>query len=317
MGVGALGALMASAALQLPGRKAFDEGPDGTSALASPTAVLDDVDPLTGGPSAGLGPLSAAGARAFKPDGPGAVGPAWPGASAPPPLREPALAQSSDLQEFYFTRVAYSGGGGRGFRRRQSWSTDYPKSDRQFLTVLKRLTNLDAFDEEHPLLLTDPNLRRFPFLYAVEVGYMSMTQAEVTALRDFLLSGGFLVVDDFWGTYEWRNLEYEMQKVFPEFPIIDLPLEHEIFHTFYDIEEILQVPALGRGIGGAPTWERDGYDPAARGIFDDQGRLMVVINWNTDLGDAWEWAENPYYPLKFSTFAYQMGVNFIVYAMSH
>ena len=222
------------------------------------------------------------------------------------------------MHEFYFTRMAYSGGGG-GFRRRrrQSWATDYPKSDRQFLVVLDRLTGLDMFLEEHPRLITDEHLNRFPFLYAVEVGYMSMNPEEAAALRDFLLRGGFLVVDDFWGTYEWEVFEYEMQKVFPEHPIVDIPLEHEIFHNFYDIDEIIQVPNIGNGINGWSTHERDGYEPSVKGIFDDAGRLMVIVNWNTDLGDAWEWAENPYYPLKYSTYAYQMGVNFIIYAMSH
>lgn len=218
--------------------------------------------------------------------------------------------------EFYFTRGAYSGGG--GFRRwRQSWATDYPKSDRQFLIVAERLTGLDMFMEEHPRLLTDEHLNRFPFLYVLEVGGMSMTPEEATALREFLLRGGFLVVDDFWGTREWEIFEYEMQKVLPEYPIVDIPLEHEIFHTFYDIDEIIQVPNVNNGRRGWATHERDGYDPFVKGIFDDEGRLMVIINWNTDLGDAWEWAEDPYYPLKYSTYAIQMGVNFIIYAMSH
>ena len=222
------------------------------------------------------------------------------------------------MHEFYFTRAEYSGGGG-GFRRwrRQSWATDYPKSDRQFLIVAERLTGLDMFMEAHPRQLTDEHLNRFPFLYALEVGYMSMTPEEATALREYLLRGGFLVVDDFWGTYEWEIFEYEMQKVFPEYPIVDVPLEHEIFHTFYDIDEIIQVPNVGNGRRGWATHERDGYEPFVKGIFDDEGRLMVIINWNTDLGDAWEWAEDPYYPLKYSTYAIQMGVNFIIYAMSH
>ncbi len=103
----------------------------------------------------------------------------------------------------------------------------------------------------------------------------------------------------------------------PEYPIVELDLEHPLFSSFYDIEEILQVPGVGRGRRGGPTWERDGYEPHVRGIFDEEGRLMVVINWNTDLGDAWEWAEDPYYPLRYSTYAYEMGVNMIVYAMSH
>ena len=214
---------------------------------------------------------------------------------------------------FYFSRAAYSGGGWRG----GSWQTDYPKADRQFLVVLRRLTNLDAYERENAVRLTDPDLRRFPFLYAVEVGHMSLTDEEVKGLRDYLLAGGFMVADDFWGSYEWRNFEEQMTRVLPEYPIVEIPRDHEVFSSFYDIGEIVQVPNVQQGIYGGRTHERDGYVPHVRGIFDDGGRLLVAINWNTDLGDAWEWAEQPRYPLKFSTFAYQMGVNYIVYAMSH
>lgn len=215
---------------------------------------------------------------------------------------------------FYFTRAAYGSAGEYRFSR---WRTDYPKADRQFLFVLQRLVDVDAYARENPVRLDDPNLRRFPFLYMLEVGYMRLSDAEVRGLRDYLLAGGFLMVDDFWGTYQWRSFEEQMQRVLPEFPIVDLPLSHPIFSSFYDVTEILQVPNVGNAIAGGATHERDGYVPVVRGIFDDRNRLMVAINWNTDIGDAWEHAENPGYPLKYSTFAYQMGANFIVYAMSH
>ena len=218
---------------------------------------------------------------------------------------------------FYFSRAAYGGGGRRRGWGGASWATDYPKADRQFLTVLRRLTNLDAYELENAVRLDDPNLRRFPFLYAVEVGNMALSDAEVKGLRDYVLAGGFLVADDFWGSYEWQAFESEMRRVFPEFPIVEVPRDHEIFSAFYDIEEIIQVPNVGQAAEGGPTHERDGYVAHCRGIFDEDGRLLVVINWNTDLGDAWEWAEQPHYSLKYSTYAYQIGVNFIVYAMSH
>jgi hypothetical protein len=99
--------------------------------------------------------------------------------------------------------------------------------------------------------------------------------------------------------------------------IVDMDITHPIFTTFYEIDEIIQVPNVGQGERGGPTSERDGFIPQVKGIYDVNGRLMVIINWNTDLGDAWEWADNPRYPLKYSTYAYEMGVNFIVYAMSH
>lgn len=213
--------------------------------------------------------------------------------------------------DFYFTRAAYSSYGWRG------WQVDYPKADRQFLIGLRRLTNLDSYEYENGIPLTDAELGRFPFLYAVEVGYMAMSEAEVLALRRYLEAGGFLVVDDFWGTEEWLNFAHEMGRVLPGRPIEDVPPDHQVFRSFYEVDEIVQVPNVGQGIRGGPTWERDGYVPTVKGIFDEERRLMVLANWNTDLGDAWEWAENPYYPLRYSTYAYEMGVNFIIYAMTH
>jgi hypothetical protein len=125
------------------------------------------------------------------------------------------------------------------------------------------------------------------------------------------------VVDDFWGTEEWTSFERQMRKVFPDRTIREIPYDHPLFHSYYDIEEVVQVPNMGQAIAGGPTHEADGYTPAVRGIFDDENRLMVAINWNTDLGDGWEWAELPNYPLKYSTYAVQIGVNTIVYALSH
>jgi len=218
--------------------------------------------------------------------------------------------------EFYFTRAIYSGYG-RGRRWGSRWATDYPKADLQFISILQRVTRLGVYDRENAIRLDDPNLRRFPFLYALEVGSMAMTEEEVAGLRAYLDAGGFLLVDDFWGTWEWQNFEMEIRRVLPEYPIVDVPVDHPVFSTVYEINEVLQVPAVNNAVYGGRTWEQDGYVPETRAIFDDDGRMMVMINWNTDLGDAWEWADNPYYPLKFSTYAFQMGVNYIVYAMTH
>lgn len=254
---------------------------------------------------------------------PAPLGPVRESAGAPPAGDESAH-RSEDQEvtvgprrdhEFTFTRGAYSGGFGR---RRGAWATDFPKAEQQFTYLVQRtLGLLDVDEEANPVLLDDPTLRRFPWLYMLEVGYMRLSDSEAEGLRSYLEAGGFLVVDDFWGTREWANFEYEMQRVFPSRPIVDLPIEHEIFRSFYNIEEILQVPAYRRGWGYEQTWERDGYTPAVRAILDDNGRVMVVINWNTDLGDAWEWAEQPDYPFEYSSFAYKLGVNYIVYAMTH
>jgi hypothetical protein len=231
--------------------------------------------------------------------------------------------------EFYFTRAIYNddmtGRFGRG-RGRRDWATDFPKADCQFVSVIKRLAGLDTYGDSWAIRLDDPKIRRYPFLYALEVGRnggWSLNEDETDGLRDYLAAGGFLVIDDFWGTQQWAAFEREMTRILPNHPIVEIPLDHEIFRAFYTIEEIVQVPnvsngaAIAHGIPGAVTYQQDGYVPHALGIFADDGRLMVFINWNTDLGDAWEWAEQPDYPLEFSTFAFQMGVNMILYSMTH
>ena len=230
------------------------------------------------------------------------------------PRMDPA--EASGRWPFYWTRAVYSGYGRRGWGRRGSWATDYPKGDRQFLFVLKRLVRLDAHDWENAVSLADPLLRRFPVIYMVEPGYMDMTDSEVAGLRRYLDAGGFLIVDDFWGQREWDVFEYNIRRVYPDKAIVDITLEHKIYSAYYDIDEVKQVPALGNTRRGY-TSECRGCEPEVKGMYDDEGRLMVIINFNTDLGDAWEWAEDPRYPLEYSTYAYEMGANMIVYAMSH
>jgi hypothetical protein len=226
-------------------------------------------------------------------------------------LDEGETPREREHAEFHFTRAVYS-----SFRPR-NWTIDYPKADRQLMIGVKRLLNqLDVSEAEHPVALDDPDLNRFPWLYAVEVGHMSMSDSEVAGLRRYLKAGGFLMVDDFWGTEEWANFESEIRRVLPDCKIVDLPKDHPFWSAFYDIREVYQVPNIRNAMYGL-TSEKDGYVPFYRGIFDDKGRLVVLIDANTDLGDAWEWAERPEYPLKYSTFAYQMAVNAIVYGMSH
>ncbi len=235
--------------------------------------------------------------------------------------------------QFYLARAIYNGYRGGGFfggpsdrlgDRGPSWSIDYPNADRVMTRVAARLSNLDACGWEMPVSLADPDLRRYPFLYSLEWGYADLTPAEASGLRGYLEAGGFLMLDDFWGTGEWRNVQYQLGRVLPGRPIVDVPRDHPVFRSYYEIEEeIVQVPNVGngrdvaRGIPGARTWERDGYEAHLRGIFDDDGRLMVAINWNTDLGDALEWAESPMYPLSYSTFASRLFLNLIIYAMAY
>ena len=153
---------------------------------------------------------------------------------------------------------------------------------------------------------------------------MTLNDAEAARLREYLLRGGFWHCDDFWGKREWNNLETQLAKVFPDRKIERLPLSHEIFHSFFSIDKVIQIPNVSNGErwklsgGRTPTWERaDDKEPGIFGISDDNGRLMVVITYNSDLGDAWEWMDDPDYPAEMTGQAYRMGMNFIIYAMTH
>ncbi len=238
------------------------------------------------------------------------------GVTAAAAVATAARTANDPRHEFYFTRAAYTGVG-RGWRRSRAWATDFPKADQQFVYGVRRLSYVDAYQLDNPVRLDDPELRRYPFLYADEVGHMSLTDEEVRGLRSYLEAGGFFVVDDFWGPYEWENFEYNMRRVLPGRPIVDITLDHPLYSSFYQIDEVVQVPNVWNGRRGGPTAECYGCTPAVRGILDDDGRLMVLIHFNTDLGDAWEWADDPLYPIRYSTYAYQVGVNMIIYAMSH
>jgi hypothetical protein len=218
--------------------------------------------------------------------------------------------------EFFFTRLVYgSGFRGRGFGG--SWATDYPEADVKFMWGVQRMTGIRVYPEPNTVRIMDPNLFKYPFLYSVEVGYMNLNEQEAERLREYCLRGGFWYVDDFWGTYEWQNFATQIRKVFPDRKLAELPMSHEVFHTHFDVKEVMQIPNVGNGCRGGPTWERDGYTPHVLGISDDNGRLMVLITYNSDLGDAWEWMDQPCYPELFSGTAYRMGINFIIYAMTH
>ena len=214
-----------------------------------------------------------------------------------------------------FARMVYTGRRPWGYGK--NWNTDWPKSDRQFILGVQRLTNIRIAQEGVAVQLTDPALFQYPFLYSVECGQWDLTEAEIAGLREYLRRGGFLFCDDFWGSYEWENFRRNILRVLPEARISEIPLDHQVFHCYYDIEELVQIPYYQQAIYSSYTHEQDGYVPYCRGIFDENDRLMVIINLNTDLGDAWEWADLPEFPTRFSTYAYQIGINAIVYAMSH
>ncbi|MBI4479495.1 MAG: DUF4159 domain-containing protein [Acidobacteria bacterium] len=218
--------------------------------------------------------------------------------------------------EYAWTRLAYDSPGYLFGRNRNSWTTDYPKADRQFLQGVLRYTRLHARARENVVRPSESKWFDYPFVYAVEVGYMKLTDKEAAQMREYLLRGGFMVVDDFHGTQEWNNFETQMQKVFPDRAIQEVPVSDPIFHCLFDIEELFQVPGLQWLYSGS-TSEKGGYDVHYRAIRDDDQRIMVMINFNQDLGDAWEWADLPQYPERYTSQAYRLGVNYIVYSLTH
>ncbi len=230
---------------------------------------------------------------------------------------------------FTFVRVEYDSFGGRGrggWGGWQRWATDWPDSDLNFSFRLQQLTSIKVNPDPITLRLTDPRLADYPFIYLIEPGALSFSNEEVQALRKYLLSGGFLMVDDFWGDYEWQNFHEQIKRVFPDREPEELPLDHEIFHCVYRLKEKPQVPSIqaawnGREQGITWEWGHGGNtrDVHFKGLFDDKGRLMAIICHNTDLGDGWEReGEDPWYFKEFSEKkAYPMGINIITYAMTH
>jgi hypothetical protein len=217
--------------------------------------------------------------------------------------------------EFTFGRLIYRTEG-RRYGWPFGWDTDYPKADRQFMMGVKRMSLVQGGDGPVTIPIMDPRLFDYPWIYAVEVGFMVFDDQEAERLREYLLRGGFFVADDFHGAFEWAHFEQEMRKVFPDRPIVEIELDDPIFHCFFDITEKIQLPVVSYVRSGI-TYEKGGITPHHRGIYDDKGRLMVMINFNMDTGDAWEWADLPEYPEKFSGQAYRLGLNYIVYAMTH
>ena len=198
-----------------------------------------------------------------------------------------------------------------------NWTIDYPRSDRHLSEAVRRLTRVQARSIEQPVNLDDgDDVYNWPWLYGVEVGHWDLTDAQAAKLRDYLLRGGFFMCDDFHGTWEWSVFVASMQRVFPDRPIVDIDDKDAIFHTIFDLDDRYQVPGAQILYTGRP-YEKDGYEARWRGIYDNKGRLMVAICHNVDLGDSWEHADNPLYPEKYSALGIRIGVNYIVYSMTH
>lgn len=247
-------------------------------------------------------------------------------------------AAPSEQAAFTFVRVEYDSVGGYGDafydydgRRWMRWETDYPEAEQNFLYRIQELTTIRVNPTPISLRLTDERLYQYPFIYMCDVGWQELSEEEVAGLRAYLNRGGFLWVDDFWGGPEWDNFAFNMAQVFPELEWREIPKDHPILRMVFPLEECPQIPAkifwMQSGLSfdhpsvhrGLSSMEVDQVNQVNfRGLFDKKGRLMVVATHNCDVGDGWEReAEDEAYFKEFSVKSYAIGINIIVYALTH
>ena len=220
--------------------------------------------------------------------------------------------ENDDSDLFTFVRLRYTGSGWYG----SGWDVDLPASDRNFIRKLAQATDIPVAPREKIISVGSPALFNYPFAYILEVGTLNLTNAEAANLREYLLRGGFIMVDDFHGGAEWHHFYRQLKKIFPQREPEDIPITHPLFHCFFDIDTLVQIPGLRSLFNGRTYERRDGYPAYCRGVYDDNGRLMMMINFNTDIGDAWEHAAEGFYPRELSDMAYRMGINAVVYALT-
>jgi hypothetical protein len=238
------------------------------------------------------------------------------GLAASQPSRRFIESEGPPEAEFHMARLAYNTRGCAGSRGwcNAWWAIDYPLAELHFLPAVARFTRLDVAPDSRHVQLIDDRIFDYPWLFVQQVGRgnWNPTPAEAERLREYLLRGGFMVIDDFHGQYEWAAFQSVMQTVLPGRPIVDLPEDERLMDIIFSLDQRTQIPGerhLGwQAMEGPPHW---------RGIYDDKGRLMVAINHNIDMGDAWEHADDPRYPAEMTATAYRFGVNYVIYAMTH
>jgi hypothetical protein len=210
---------------------------------------------------------------------------------------------------YHFVRISFDGPGGFRTRGDPPWRHDYPRAELNFLRIVEETTFVRGqLEDSNVLSLDDPELFRFPVAYIVEPGFWNPTEAEVRALGQYLDKGGFLIVDDFRGVYELRNLEVQLQRALPDRQMMLLEDSNDIFDSFFRIKPADVVPPYG---GQVPLWY---------GIYEDDDptkRLQVIINYNNDIAEYWEYSDYGWYPIDLANEAYKLGVNYVVYAFTH
>ncbi len=215
-----------------------------------------------------------------------------------------------------FDRSRRRGGVSTWYEGRSSWTQDYPRADRHFLEAIRRVTRLNARSVEQAINLDDEDdAFNYPLLYAVRPGEWELTDAQAAKFQEYLKRGGFFMTDDFWGSFEWQVFMRSMSKVWPDSQPADIDNPDSIFHIVFDLNDRYRVPGAW-GLYG-PGYQYDGDVPYWKAIRDSKGRIIAAITPNSDLGDSWEHADNPEYPEKYSALGIRLGVNYVMYALTH
>ncbi|MEW6129830.1 MAG: DUF4159 domain-containing protein [Acidobacteriota bacterium] len=226
------------------------------------------------------------------------------------------MGEQKDLSDkFMFARIHFGPifPGGYWGDRGEQWSHDFPEAGLHLRKILSEVSKTPVYVEENEYVFTfnDPNLHKYPLAYICEVGHLDMSEDEIKGMREYLLRGGFLIVDDFRGDWEYQNFFEYVKRAFPEeeYKIKPLDVSHPIFNCFFSIKTL----ELN------PMYRQRGYNfnPQFLGMEDKHGRLMMIINFNYDVSDYWQWSNDPFAPIEESNTAYKFGVNYIFYAMTH
>lgn len=194
------------------------------------------------------------------------------------------------------------------------WSHDYPDAGMHLMKIISELSKTDVTLEHNEPIFSfeDPDVFKYPIVYLCEVGFMDLSDKEIQGMREYCLRGGFIIVDDFRGERDWSNLQSHLRRAFPDYQLKELDISHPVFNCFFSIKTLDVPPIYG---GGYVSYET--LKPKFYGLEDNQGRLMMIVNYNYDVSDFWQWSDNPFAPIEETNEAYKFGVNYVMYALTH